>query len=605
MSAAGYAGTADSLKRLLPGSSGLEKAAILNALAAETVLSAPGQALSYASEALSVAVKAGSKEQEAYALKNLGDAAIEMDNYSDALRYLQNAATIGLTLFGETSSFYIDRTGDIGYCYLMMSRYERALDYFTLAADLAEQSGNLEEVANNWSNIGTIYVEWGDYGGAVEAFRKAMEIDRKAGLEDRISTDLNNIGKMYELWGRYQEAVEYYTQALEIEERAGNEARIAIRLNNMGTAYKLWGKYDQALVYFQQALTIERGLGDVEKTAKRLHHIGSTYLEMGQTEKARTYLDQALSIFSRMGLHDELARLHYSYGLYYARTGALADAVRHLETSAELAAGNNLRPLLISDYLALSETWQRAGQYQKALEAFRKYDALRDSVFTKESDRRLAEFRARLENEKMKSENELLLSEAKSRQKTNLLGGIGSAFVLLILIALVIIFRLRAKNLKQAGQILEQQAEQYKRDLELKNNELTYNAMCIVSNNETITRIIEKMEAVLDNGRSAEELEALLHNIRGMELDNTWKEFEVRFTQVHSEFYERLNRDFPGLTPNEKKLCAFLRLNMTTKDIASITHQSVHSINVARTRLRKKLDLSNSEENLVNFLMNY
>jgi DNA-binding CsgD family transcriptional regulator len=59
---------------------------------------------------------------------------------------------------------------------------------------------------------------------------------------------------------------------------------------------------------------------------------------------------------------------------------------------------------------------------------------------------------------------------------------------------------------------------------------------------------------------------------------------------------------YPDLTPNEKKICAFLRLNMSTKDIAAITHQSVHSLNVARTRLRKKLGIDGTDENLVNFL---
>ncbi|MCD4747537.1 MAG: hypothetical protein K8R58_14675, partial [Bacteroidales bacterium] len=62
------------------------------------------------------------------------------------------------------------------------------------------------------------------------------------------------------------------------------------------------------------------------------------------------------------------------------------------------------------------------------------------------------------------------------------------------------------------------------------------------------------------------------------------------------------NNKFPDLTANEKKLCAFLRLNMTTKDISAITHQTSNSIEVARTRLRKKLNLSNKDINLVTFI---
>ncbi len=86
---------------------------------------------------------------------------------------------------------------------------------------------------------------------------------------------------------------------------------------------------------------------------------------------------------------------------------------------------------------------------------------------------------------------------------------------------------------------------------------------------------------------------------------DTWEEFEAHFTHVHTDFYRRLNDLFPNLSANEKKLCAFLRLNMSTKDIAAITYQSVNSITVARSRLRKKLNIEGEDVNLVNFLAQY
>ena len=83
-----------------------------------------------------------------------------------------------------------------------------------------------------------------------------------------------------------------------------------------------------------------------------------------------------------------------------------------------------------------------------------------------------------------------------------------------------------------------------------------------------------------------------------------WKDFEERFREVHKEFYNKVNIQFPNLTENEKKLCALLRLNMTTKEVATITHQNPNTIEVARTRLRKKLGLSNKDISLVSFLSN-
>ena len=87
--------------------------------------------------------------------------------------------------------------------------------------------------------------------------------------------------------------------------------------------------------------------------------------------------------------------------------------------------------------------------------------------------------------------------------------------------------------------------------------------------------------------------------------DEIWEEFEVRFKQVYSTFYEKLRIDFPDLTPSELKLCALLRLNLSTKEICELSGQRPSSLDVARYRLRKKLGLSNSPVNLVTFLSKY
>ena len=74
-------------------------------------------------------------------------------------------------------------------------------------------------------------------------------------------------------------------------------------------------------------------------------------------------------------------------------------------------------------------------------------------------------------------------------------------------------------------------------------------------------------------------------------MDKTWQEFETHFNQVDANFYQRLIARFPTLTSNEKKLCAFIRLNLSTKEICAITQRSQKSIEMARTRLRQRLNL--------------
>ena len=84
--------------------------------------------------------------------------------------------------------------------------------------------------------------------------------------------------------------------------------------------------------------------------------------------------------------------------------------------------------------------------------------------------------------------------------------------------------------------------------------------------------------------------------------ENAWNEFELRFERVHTGFFKTLNEKFPNLSPNEKRLCAYLKLNMSSKEIANLTHTTVGSVEQARFRLRKKLGLHSSDTDLSAFI---
>ena len=112
--------------------------------------------------------------EKAQALYNLAESSLNMDNLQEAIRFYQQSAEVEMMVAGTDSRNYIDRMGDIGYCYLMLNQYEKALNYFEKGRDLAIKTNYTEEAANNYSNIATIYVEWGDYGKAITHFQKAI-----------------------------------------------------------------------------------------------------------------------------------------------------------------------------------------------------------------------------------------------------------------------------------------------------------------------------------------------------------------------------------------------------------------------------------------------
>lgn len=150
--------------------------------------------------------------------------------------------------------------------------------------------------------------------------------------------------------------------------------------------------------------------------------------------------------------------------------------------------------------------------------------------------------------------------------------------------------------------------EKMQGELQHVNNLLAASTMNLVVKNEFIESIKEELQAVKEKGRSVETKQALERLVKEIDttlrLQEDWEQFEYHFNKVHRDFLTRLRTDYPDLSPNEQKLCAFLRLNLNTKEIANLLHISLRGVEVARYRLRKKLDLEKGQ-NLSKFILEY
>ena len=160
---------------------------------------------------------------------------------------------------------------------------------------------------------------------------------------------------------------------------------------------------------------------------------------------------------------------------------------------------------------------------------------------------------------------------------------------------------------KQKGELLEKENELLHCNMEIKDKELTINTLNHIHSQEIMISIAQELEQILEinNDDNIEKLIGNLVNKLNINSSETnWEEFRIYFEKVHSAFFRQLFDICPRLTQNELRICALLKLNFSTKDISSLTHQSPRSIDVARYRLRKKLKLQ-QEDNLVSFLSGF
>lgn len=158
---------------------------------------------------------------------------------------------------------------------------------------------------------------------------------------------------------------------------------------------------------------------------------------------------------------------------------------------------------------------------------------------------------------------------------------------------------------KSAQEISRLKNDKLKSEIEYKNRELATTTMHLINKNEFMLRIKAILKENMEKNGPKKYLEKIVKGIdKNLLEDKGWEQFTKHFDQVHGDFFYKIKKEYTDLTPQEIKLCAYLKMNMSTKEIANLLNISVRGVEVSRYRLRKKLRISR-DVNLVDFMMNY
>jgi DNA-binding CsgD family transcriptional regulator len=160
---------------------------------------------------------------------------------------------------------------------------------------------------------------------------------------------------------------------------------------------------------------------------------------------------------------------------------------------------------------------------------------------------------------------------------------------------------------KNEKQIVKLKNEKLESEISHKNSELANSAMHLVQKREMLGKIHDDLNALLkkiDNEQVSGQFKKLLKLLgEDNKMDDNWEQFAHHFDKVHTDFLVVLKNRYPALTANELKLCAYVRMNLSSKEIAQLLNISIRGVEIGRYRLRKKLGLA-KEMNLFEFLLN-
>lgn len=568
LSASLFADEIDDLKKQYNGTHNVDqKVELLSSLAEKYLTVNPDSSIIYAKQALAFSTNAGLDKFNGKIYGIIGDILVMKDSLSLAEKY-----------------------------------YDTCLVYF-------EKADNNFQVVGVLTVLGNINVVLENTSEGLQYYLRALKISLDNNYDRRLPYLYLNIGTIEFNANNTIEAQNYYAKALEGFEEVNDSVNSGRVLSSIGSTYSRLNNNKLANEYYQRALLIFQDLNSAADIAASYYSLSISDKQLGLYEKAIRSLEiskqNIASIdYSFAGPRLKLiTQVEVELGENYLLLGDIKKAKQYLINGFKLANNNGLLSDTKNAAENLSQLYEQLNQFDSALFFHKIYKEKSELLINVENIKKLANIEAQNKYEQLLKDEELKRKdEIASQRRRNTIYIV--AIVILILFVIVLILYLRLGQNKVAR--MELQRKNLQNELELRNKELTTHVMTQLKKNELILEISSKLEKTL-SAATPENKPVIERVIKELESDNTqevWKEFEIRFQNVHNDFYHRLVNNFPDLSANELKLCAFIKLNLNTKEISSITHQTVNSIDVARSRLRQKLGL-NKEDNLTSFLTGF
>lgn len=538
---------------------------------------------------------------------------------------------------------------DLGYVRYVTNDYAGAGGLFEQSRRVYELSGNHHGALEALHARGKTYRRTGDFTRADSSYRQCLVL--AAALSDSlIIADVKvNLGVLLCEQGKLDEGILLFEQALDYFEKVGNIQAVSTALLNIGVVLKMVKEFDKALDYISRSTGLEEPRQQKSQLVVRYYNMADLYLEMGRHQQALEYCRKLRAVADEIGSRPFITECNFLMGKYYYleadyttaghyfalasdsvdktdhkplaaniylwnaktlhRLGKSSDALARAMKSRQLSLEMNQMSIQKDAAEVISEIFEYNGNFSEALKWHKIYLASSDSLSHFEQQKEISRIEARYNYEKKEKENELLRKNAslqaqQIRNRTVLSLASVTGVLLSLVIIVLLVKRSRDQRLlhRQQQLINLQQLAEMEDELDGKKRELASKMMFLNQKTELIGRIMQKLKDIQQStDHIPEDLNEVLSELRTDTPQSNWREFEAQFTQVHPDFYKRLYERHPSLTSYEQRICAFLRMNLNTKEISAITGRSAKSIEVTRSRIRTKLNLSRTD-NLSSFL---
>lgn len=447
--------------------------------------------------------------------------------------------------------------------YQVLGNNHQALAYFQRAISLAKLLDEQRRLAQLYNNVFGIYYQQREYTQAEDLLLLSLDINKKNNDSTAIRNNYNNLGLLALGSKEYGKVLGYYNLAVDFTPQSDKVGRSLI-LTNRADLYDVMGQYAHAERELTEALRLQHGLPLTAQTIQ-------------------TSLNMAL-LKARLGKRTEAK--------------ALQPAIYRALHTLPLAAQVNSLAQLADIHFAL-------GDSLAGLRDILRFQRLDDSLRRATNTSQLQQLLVAYDTERLRQTNDTLKTAVSHRT----MAFYGTAGFLVVLLALVGLLVRRMRIDKQKSRLISEQQErllQYEQreherrqkqlanELDHKNRQLTTYTLDLASINEFHQHIADdltELRSTVKDPEASKSLHDIILRLGHFNDKPLGDDFRIYFDEVHPGFLQKLAESYP-LSKTDLRLCAYLYLGMTTKEIAALTYKEVRSVESQRNRLRKKLGLA-------------
>ncbi len=504
-----------------------------------------------------------------------------------------------------------------GWSALVKDSDVEALKYFGLAYEEARKENDTEDVAASLLNMGICSYGVSYSMGleycfmAMDEYKKLEHVASDIALTGRCRC-LQLISTINSRQGKYRESI-----ALSKEAMAGfptendTSGYLGLIYNSLGIAYSNLNLSDSAEYYHRLALTERTTTGNFTYLPGSLISVADIELNHGNKTQSRIFYDRAMAIADSTGNRQAQVSSLLSLGNWY---NTFEKNEKETEASyqkaCQIAYPLNDKSFYLNVLEHLVALKKKQGDFAKAFVYQEEMQVLKDTLYSWEKQKILKSLEVQFDVSEKDRQLKIVQKEKDIALLTSYLLWMIIGFVVISAAGIILFLRRinkRDKALLQTKEALviaieerrKMKERQLQNEIEFKESQLSAMTFQMLQKNELMQELKKRMDTDKnisdDNG-----LNKIIN--KGLNHDKEWKDFNSYFESINKNFYTRLKQAYPDISPNDLKICALIKLNLSIKEMAGILNISPDSVKTARYRLRKKLQL-NTEDNLTEFIL--